>query len=311
MKKAKKNNFLWAIKILLIVTLITPLYKISVAAQDVGETQQDYELVEISEEIGEENLDSAQEREYIAQKQRLAEEIEDLKLQLLSRLNQYERDEKQYRIAIDQYRNLQTLSSIEEAIAVTKRVMLSRNQVLEIYQNLLRLQLIESEGVELSHKRQALLQLEENRALLAEFKNKIEQASDRNDVNVLAVEFTPLGNQIHETSYYALSIMAIGRLQSTYDRAMVINQRVVSAQREKTDQANEAKIKRSLNEIDKLFVQMPPKFESTWIRVSESVDRKGNTSYHSLYQGLTKYLMPIYTDLSKITSYLEEIEQVK
>lgn len=304
-------NYLFRTIIFSFFVVVASTHQVLVHAQEIDSAQQDYSLLELSEEVGEGSFSPSQMKEYGVQKQRLATEIVDLKRQLLSRLNQYEKDEKQYRIAIDQYRSLQTLNSIEEAIAVTKRAMLSRNEVLEIYQNLLRLQLIDAQGIELSHKRQALSQLEENRELLAEFKNKVEQTNDRNDVNNLAIEFTPLGAQIHETSYYALGIMAIGRLQSTYDQAMVISQRVTSAQQETTDQTNEAKIKRSLKEIEKLLEQMPPKFESAWMKVNESISRRGNTTYHSLYQTLNKNLMPIYTDLSKIISYFEEIEQVR
>lgn len=274
-------------------------------------SEEDYSLVELSDEIGEDNLTDFQNKEFVAQKQRLAHEIEDLKLQLLARLSDYERDEKLYRIAIEQYRNLQTLSSIEEAITVTKRTMLARNKVLDIYQNLLRLQLIESEGVELSHKRQALIQLEQNREQLAKFETLIEQAQDRDDVNALAIEFTPLGQEIQEASYYALSIMAIGRLQSTFDLIIVVNQRVVASHKENPDEVHAAKNQRSLNEINKLLEEMPSMFHTAWTRVDESADARRGTNYAGLYNRLSRDIMPIYTNLSRIITYLEEIEQVR
>lgn len=285
---------------LLSISSRTFSFKILAVAQDFEST-----------DINIQDSQNSQEKEYVVQKERLAEEIEDLKLQLLSRLNQYERDEKQYRIAIDQYHNLQTLSSIEEAIEATKQTMLSRNEVLAVYQNLLRLQLIDSEGIELVHKREALSRVEENIKSLEEFKNQINQASDRSDINNLSVEFASLGKSIYETSYYALSILTIGKLQSTYDNALAIYQRVANSQEEKTDLANKAKIERSLSETNKLFLQIPPEFEMMWARVDASVERAGNSSYDDLYKNLAKDLMPLYYDLSKIVSYLKEIEDVE
>ncbi len=274
--------------------------------------QNSYDLMEFTEEMEADELDEETSQQYIVQKKRLAAEIDDLRLQLLAALNDYEQDERDYRIVIDQYQNLQTLSSIEEAITATKKAMLSRNQVLDIYQNLLRLKVIEAEGIELSHKRRLISDIETNRSQLDQFEQSIKQAYDRDDVNNLALEFEPLGKQVKESSYYALSLLAIGKLHSVYDKMLIVHQKIISAYEVESDPINQPKIERSFDEIDKLIVQLPPMFEQVWAKVDQShATTDSDSRYARLYANLNKDLMPIYSNLSKVITYLEEIERLK
>ena len=252
----------------------------------------------------------SQSSQVILQRQRLTEEIQDLEKQLLGQLNQYRQHEREYRIARDQYQSLQTLSSIEEVVSSTKKAMRSRNLVLDTYLNILRLKLLETEGVELDHQERALEIIEKHRQALGAYEQLIDQSQDREAINLIADEFLSLGEEINNNSFYVLSILSIGRLQSVYDKAVIINQKISSEESE----AEEAVLKqsqrnRAINEVNKLITQLPPMFETVWSNAY--ISNRPSRQHESFYRNLTRELGPIHSRLSLLVSYFEELEGVK
>lgn len=252
----------------------------------------------------------SQSSQVILQRQRLAEEIQDLEKQLLGQLNQYRQHEREYRIAHDQYQNLQTLSSIEEVVNSTKRAMRSRNLVLNTYLNILRLKLLETEGIELVHQERALEIIESQRQRLEDFEQLIDQSQDRESINLITDEFSSLGEEINNNSFYVLSILAIGRLQAVYDKAVIINQKI-SLEESKSEEAllEQSQRERAINEVNKMIAQLPPMFETVWSNAY--VSRRTGRQHENFYRNLTRELGPIHSRLSLLVSYFEELEGVK
>lgn len=248
--------------------------------------------------------------EVILQKQRLEQQIQDTKTQLLSELSSHQQQEKKYRVALDQYKRLQTLSSIEEAVSATKNAMLSRNQVLKTYLELNRLKLIEAEGIEISHKQIVLDQLESNQEILRSFEKKLNQELNREQINQLAEEFEPIGQQLQETSYYALNLLSIGRLQAVYDQALAIYQKILEDESVEDSLIQQTERQRALNEVDKLFTQIAPLLEAQWADL-EQVRTSQHSDYQRFYRSIFDDLNPIYAQLSQLTAYLEELEGIK
>ncbi len=248
--------------------------------------------------------------EVILQKQRLEKQIQDTKKQLLSELSDHQQQEKKYRIAVDQYKRLQTLNSIEEAVTATKNAMLSRNQVLETYLELNRLKLVEAEGIEISHKEIVLDQIESNQKSLASFEEKLNQELNREQINQLAEEFGPIGQQLQETSFYALNLLSIGRLQAVYDQALAIYQTILEKESEESNLIQQTERRRALNEVDKLFTQTAPLLEAQWVALDQ-VKTSQHSNYQRFYRSVFDDLNPIYAQLSQLTAYLEELEGIK
>jgi hypothetical protein len=260
-----------------------------------------------------ENLDSADlpPSQVILTRERLTQEIQDQRDQLLGQLAEYQHDERRYKVALDQFQRLQTLSSIEEVVIASRKLILSRNLVLNSYLNLLRLKLVESEGIEVRHKNQVIGRLEGLQQQLIDHSTRAEDVNDREAINQLAEEFIPLSESIIETSHYALSVLAIGRLQSVYDQSVVVHQRILQKEEEQKidSSAVSSSRTRSLSEIDRLINELPPVFLSVWTKVDQTDDSR--YGYRNLYRSITTELNSIYSRLSRLTAYFEELENVK
>ncbi len=253
------------------------------------------------------NLDEEVSSQVVRQRARLQAEIEDQHAQLLSQLNQYQSDERQFRISLDQFQRLQTLQSIEKVVEDSKKLIITRNTVLDYYLNLLRLKLIESEGVEISHQDQAIEQIEILRKQLAVFTSEVKPYSQREEINNYTQQFLPFSERIHSVSYYSLVILAIGKLQAVYDQSVIVNQNIQEKYKGESTLVNSKD--RSLNEINKLLKELPPDFSALWLKVAQSSEK--DQGYESLYRSINRDLTPIYAKLSRLVSYYQELEGVK
>jgi hypothetical protein len=243
----------------------------------------------------------------VVQRERLAGEIEDQHSQLLTQLNQYQQDERQYRVSLDQFQRLQTLNSIEKIVEDSKQIIRSRNDVLSSYLNLLRLKLTEAQGIEISHKNAAIQQIEVLREQLGQFSGEIETYSQREEINAYSARFLPVSEEITTVSYYSLVILTIGRLQAVYDQEVVINQLMQGDLPE--EQALSTSRARSLHEVDKLLIELAPQFSQLWSEVASASESE--SGYENLYRSMNRELTPIYASLSRLLAYYQELENVK
>ncbi|MEA2056106.1 MAG: hypothetical protein U9O78_00090 [Patescibacteria group bacterium] len=246
---------------------------------------------------------ASQTQKQIMQKERLTEDISQTKDELLSQLESYNRDEKKYRIALSQYQAHQTLSSIEDVVEISRLTMLSRNQVLTTYLKLIRLKLIETEGIEVTHKKEALTRIEQKLILLGQFKARIEPVNDRIEINQLADDFVEIGADIKEDCYYSLTLLMLGRLQGVYDQTNVLESRI------KEGVVAENRLDKTLNE--QAFKETDRLIESTQTMLAEQWSELGkddlNSKYEAMYRRVYDDLNLIYTKLSQLVSYLGEL----
>ncbi len=272
---------------------------------------QQYQFIPVlqAQESGVElSIENLSQSDQIIRRERLAVEIEDQHSQLLSQLNTYQNDERNFRVAHDQYVRLQTLNSIEGVVNAAKSLIKSRDTALKSYLNLLRLKIIEAEGIEMFHKERVVERILSLQLQIEEHSSKVELITSREEVNQLAEEFLPISKSITETSYYALSVLSIGKLQAVYDQSVVISQRIMENEGE-TVLAESTTRARSLAEVDKLMADLPPLFQDIWSEVNLAEER--TQGYGNLYRGLTKKLNTIYSNLSRLVAYFEEVENVK
>lgn len=280
---------------------------------DVFEPQSlsDFDLEEMLDVSSDEDEEATPASRLVMQKERLHAEIEDLKRQLLGQLAQYQQLERRYHISLDQYERLQTLQSIENAVAAAQQAMLSRSQILNTYLSLLRLQLIEAEGIELTHKNRALELIEDDLADLERLTQELDRELDREELNEAADDFEPLGERILETSYYSLNLLSLGRLQSVYDQAYIIHQKIKEKDTADENFIQRTQRQRALNEVDKLIDQILAQFRELWPDLDPSKYRHTKNHYQRMYRRITGDLNLIYTKLAQLVSYLEELEGLK
>ena len=212
--------------------------------------------------------------------------------------------EKLYRIAYDQNQQLNTLVSIEDVTQKGKSLGIYRDEVLRTYLNLLRLELISTEGVELSLKDKYILRLEETIAYLREHQEILKNLNNRDEVAYSLATFTAdqggLGNLANEI----LVLLTVGNLQAIYDKSFVIK-KDIDKFLEQSEALLSPEIERASFETNRSLDSAKLKLDSFWVDVIRR--GQGNWYLSKIYDDLPKTMNPIYVNLSQSISYLNEL----
>lgn len=247
---------------------------------------------------------SALKTDLIWQKERLDEEIAVVKSTYQSQLENYLYQEKLYKIAYDQYKQLQTLVSIEDLTQKAKNLGLSRDEVLISYLDLLRLNLIATEGIELSLKSKHLSQLESTIVYLKEHQENLRNLNERDQVSISLAAFANDQKNLNKQAKEILVLLAIGNLQMVYDKSTVLK-KDIDVYLEKQETLELPNISRASDETNRSLNSAKLKLDAFW---SETLDRSGSNWYLSkFYDDLPRTLNPIYVNLSQSISYLNEL----
>ena len=251
----------------------------------------------LAQENPDEQNSQEQTEQVILQKQRFDAELVELNNIYRGQLSEYRLAEKEFVIARDQYRQLQTLASINEVTDVASKVMKLRNQVLITYFDLLRVSLIAAEGVELSLKELVLNRLEVQKNWLQTHQQAISGANDREQLNQLSDAFTTQSLILVDVAQQTISLLSLGKLQNVLDQLTAINQDLL---KEEASQSGIA-LERSVRETERINQFLVDLLKATW--TSLEVDLREENS-GSFYNNLSKTLNPIYADLNKLVSFL-------
>lgn len=241
----------------------------------------------------------------VVQKQRLQEDINDTKRQYLGQMETYLQKERSYSIAKNQFLRHQTLNSIEAAVRSTQEVMASRVEVLTTYFKLIKLKLIEAEGVEVSEKQKALNHLDTSLEKLENQAQVVREIKDREDVAQAAAIFEDEMITIKDSAYHGLSLLTIGKLQATFDKAVVLEKKIKQADYQPKSLAKQSEQQRAFAETSKLMEEVQLKLSQQWALISE--EDLGKRKYENYFRTLFGDLNLIYARLSQAVSYLEEL----
>jgi len=240
----------------------------------------------------------------IWQKERLDNEIVTLKASYQSQLENYLYQEKLYRIAYDQYKQLQTLVSIEDLTQKAKILGLSRDEVLISYLDLLRLNLIATEGIELSLKNKYLSQLEASIVYLKEHQENLKNLNERDQVSVSLSTFAKDQKDLNKQAKEVLVLLAIGNLQMIYDKSFILK-KDIDLYLENKGTLSLPTINRASDETNRSLSSAKLKLDAFW---AETLKRNETNWYLSrFYDDLPRTLNPIYVNLSQSISYLNEL----
>ncbi len=240
----------------------------------------------------------------IWEKERLDEEITTLKATYQSQLENYLYQDKLYRIAYDQYKQLQTLVSIEDLTQKAKTLGLSRDEVLISYLDLLRLNLIATEGIELSLKSKYLSQLESTIVYLKEHQENLKNLNEREPVSLSLSTFANDQKNLNKQAKEVLVLLAIGNLQMIYDKSVVLK-KDIDVYLGDQGTLELPTISRASDETNRSLSSAKLKLDAFW---AETLKRNESNWYLSkFYDDLPRTLNPIYVNLSQSISYLNEL----
>lgn len=211
--------------------------------------------------------------------------------------------QREFEVAKGQYQQLKTLAALEKAVIATKAVMLKRQQVLETYLRLLRVQLLDAEGIELSTKQAAIDELSNHLTALGVHKQTIETMNDRLSVAAVAKEFTTIGPGIEQSSYYTLSLLNLGALQQVADKAKTLTEDIQDQVTQGSEPIQQAQQQRAVAEINRTMDKAQTQL--TKLRGQISANRVSGS--RSNYTQLLRDMQPIYADLSQVLAFQDEL----
>lgn len=240
----------------------------------------------------------------IWQKDRLESEISNVREVYRGQLETYRAQEKTFFIAKDQYQRLQTLDSIEQAVKSTRQTMLSRDQVLFTYLTLLRLRLIDADGVEISYKQQVLERIDVILAQLETHHAKVLTEYDRQKINTLSDDFLPIGEDIKITASHALALLNLGKLQSVYDRSVLLFDEVQAEVANTNGRLTAAEKQRYTTETQRTLDKTSTTLKLITGRLGERMQDKSEIRPGS---DLSGSLNQTYSYLSKVLGYFQEL----
>ncbi|MFH2118526.1 MAG: hypothetical protein ABII10_02225 [Candidatus Paceibacterota bacterium] len=254
----------------------------------------------LAQEIPNEQQDQlVQAEQAILQKQRFDTELVELNNIYRGQLSEYRLAEKEFTIARDQYHQLQTLASINEVNDAASKVMKLRNQVLITYLDLLRVNLIAAEGIELSLKELVLNRLEVQKNWLQTHQQAIANASDREQLNQLSDAFIAQALNLTDVSQQTVSLLSLGKLQNVFDRLTGIGQDLLIEEASQSGLAAE----RAVRETERLNQSLTDLLQTTWLSLKTDLEEQNTVDF---YNKLSSNLNPIYADLNKLVSFLQE-----
>lgn len=243
--------------------------------------------------------------DFVWTKEDLSAEILKQRTIFRDQLEQYRQQEKNFLIAQDQYRKHETLDSIEQAVQATKRMLLSRDQVLHTYLTLLQLRLLSAEGVELSLKERELQKLENLRDQLRAHHLAASGQLDRPGVNASADTFLEIGKAAQLTASQTLGLLAISKLQEINDKARVLFPDIATEVTVSTDdQVVSPQTTRSLKETSRAMTQNDTAIAAVWEKVTQRINDDSELSGQTDF---SQELEVAYTGLTKTMNYFLEL----
>ena len=240
-------------------------------------------------------------------KERLDEEIEILNEEYRANLEDYRNKEKLYQISYDQHQTLQTLATIEDLIQKAKVLGLSRDEVILDYLELLKFNLISTEGIELSLKDLYLERIEIVLEYITAHRDELTTLTEREDIQRSLADFTNTHKNMPNFTNGVLVLLSTGNLQMIFDKSVVLK-KDIDVFLEDQDLMKKATVIRASSETDKAIEISQVMLDEWWQDIVSKTDNSRSLS--TVYKNLNQELDPIYVNISKLLSYLGELIKI-
>lgn len=215
-------------------------------------------------------------------------------------LAEYRTAERTYQIAAQQYRELNTLVSLEAVLQAMKKAMILRDQVLITYLTILQTQLGQATGINLDQKTSLNDNLTNTNQLVSDHLQSTQGAETKEQIVAAASEFEVVGKQTETTSYLAQTILAIGRLQTVYDKATVLTDDLDKNLVATTVDIKQAERQRAIAEVKATLSNAKQEIEYL-------LSNQSQISTRATLQSALRNLNVIYQDLIRSLDYLDEL----
>lgn len=235
--------------------------------------------------------------------QSFSKDIRQLTIQYRGELEEYRQIEKKYQDSKQQYYQLKTLVSLEDAARATQEAMIIRARVIQTYLKLLRFYLLSQTGIELPEKQAAEQNLLDTLGKIEQHQQKLVEPLDKLQIKQVVLDFQQLSAEIEDSTYRVLSLLAVGKLQTIHDKAIVLMADMEDQLATAGGALKTAERKRSFDETNRVLGSLKSSFD----QVEATFVNSNKISYKRVYRTNSTRLRSIYSSLSKALVFLEEL----
>jgi hypothetical protein len=240
----------------------------------------------------------------IISRPRQTEEIERLHKLYQDQVEKYTVLQREFYINKAQLEKLNTLQSLESAIKSAREVMITRDDVLITYFELMRASLVDTEGIELTEKQKNIDKLVRFITELKDHRQKLLQTADREQIAVRADEFDIISEQFENVSYLSLALITIGDIQAVYDKSLIIYKDVLTYHKDNpTTPLRQAERDRAYREVERAQENTRIYLKNTREKYAENPDlSRGNYN-----EAIGNEINSSYSGTSQILFFIKEL----
>lgn len=250
--------------------------------------------------LGSSKFVAAQQQASVTSRQSLESEIAIVERTYRGQLEEYRQLEQKFVVARQEYKQLNTLSSLESAVQSTKQVMSMRDQVLGTYFRLLELRLLNSEGIDLELKQAGLVSVRDIQTQLLAHKEATQLSNERDEIADRAEEFDEISKVLVGQSDFARSLLKLGQLQLSYDKTLSLLDKVATDTQTDINTLDQAERERALKQIEIKIRDIETELTSA----TESVEKK--QSQTSVSRSVPEF-QRVYVGLNQVLTFIEEV----
>lgn len=164
-----------------------------------------------------EQSDQEKQIQLVFQNPELRDDIAEVRRTMNGQLAEYRTAAQAFTIAQGQFKQLNTLSSLESAIQATRLVYEKRAAVLRTYLELLRLELLNTNGVDPQFEEYALVGIEKLDAGLQRHIDQTRLSLDRQSIGLVADQFDELAKELQTHIHITRQVLQLARYQAVSD----------------------------------------------------------------------------------------------
>lgn len=232
------------------------------------------------------------------------EKINVLTVKYRDSVEAYRSREREFQIAKQEYQQLETLASLENAVKATKAVYLSRTEVLAVYIELLQNILMQAQGIPVLEKQRTLEDIILRLEAIQRHKASILEAQDKVAIEVLADQFELMRIDIDATVHRAQSFIVLGKFNVVYAQAQELKKVIENdVESRELNELQKAEYQRAFDEVDRSLTKVESSLASIHSDIAAS-DAEYSLGFYNL---ILSRLSEPYSGLRKVVSFFEEL----
>jgi hypothetical protein len=203
-----------------------------------------------------------------------------------------------------QYYQLQTLNSLEEAVQGTRLVYLSRQDVLISFLEIAIREVQQAPGIEENERGVVLSELQTVLTKLKDLRRGMDQLATREDAARISAEFAAIRPQVAVLFQRSVLLVRVGRAKAIFAQSRNTQQAIEAAvEAAGLPELRFAEKKRAVAEIDKLVTSIDEQLLSVDTEYAEAVERTNDREFPMDTKGINA----LYSEFNRLHAYLAEL----